>query len=232
MLAPLSLAQTAQRCPESPIAYFMRQALDNPKLISLAAGMVDSASLPAGPIGQAIDELFSQPETAQAALQYGTTNGLASLRTRIVEHLNTLDGLASSPATPEHVFITTGSQQLLYMLGEIMLDPGDIVITEAPSYFVYHSLLASRGVRVETVPMDEKGLIPEELERLLARLDAAGELSKVKLLYTVDYYQNPTGLTLSRERRKQVYDIAVKRADRHRFLILEDAAYRELRYEG
>jgi 2-aminoadipate transaminase len=118
------------------------------------------------------------------------------------------------------------------MLSEVMLDPGDIVITESPSYFVYHSVLAGNGTRVLTVPMDDDGMVTADLERLLARLDAVGELSRVKLIYAVDYFQNPTGLTLAPERRRHLVEIVRKYSSRQRILILEDAAYRELRYEG
>jgi len=121
---------------------------------------------------------------------------------------------------------------LLYMLSELLLDAGDIVITESPSYFVYHSVLAGNGTRVLTAPMDDDGMIIEELDGLLEKLDRAGELHRVKLIYTVDYFQNPTGLTLSRDRRKHLVEIVEKYADKQRILILEDAAYRELRYEG
>jgi 2-aminoadipate transaminase len=82
------------------------------------------------------------------------------------------------------------------------------------------------------VPMDDDGMITDELEKLLHRLDRAGELSRVKLIYTVDYFQNPTGLTLSVERRKHLVELVRRYANRQRILIVEDAAYRELRYEG
>jgi 2-aminoadipate transaminase len=118
------------------------------------------------------------------------------------------------------------------MLSESLLDPGDIVITESPSYFVYHSVLAGNGTRVLTVPMDDDGMITSELEQLLQSIDRAGELHRVKLIYTVDYFQNPTGLTLSAIRRRHLVDVVRRYADRQRILILEDAAYRELRYEG
>jgi 2-aminoadipate transaminase len=130
------------------------------------------------------------------------------------------------------VCLTTGSQQLLYLLGEVLFDPGDIVIAEAPSYFVYHSLLQSHGARVLTVPVDEHGMDTGALEALLERLRRSGELPHVKVIYTVDYFQNPTGLTLSVERRKKLVELAKRYSTAHRILILEDAAYRELRFDG
>jgi 2-aminoadipate transaminase len=130
------------------------------------------------------------------------------------------------------VVVTTGSQQLLYLLGEALFDEGDIVITEAPSYFVYHSSLGSHGVRVLPVPMDSGGMNLDALSDLLARLERTGELPKLKLIYTVDYFQNPTGLTLAADRRERLVELARRYSTKHRILILEDAAYRELRYDG
>src|SRR3954470_7507647 len=232
--APLPLSAKARRTPESPISHFMELALGNPHLISLAAGMVDGASLPAGPVAGAVADLLADPASARAALQYGTTQGYAPLVRQVVKQVAALDGRTPEQfgVTTKDVLVTTGSQQVLYMLGELLLDPGDIVITESPSYFVFHSVLAGTGARVLTVPMDDDGMITTELVRLLDRLDRAGELSKVKLIYTVDSFQNPTGLTLSADRRRHLVEIVKRYADRQRILILEDAAYRELRYEG
>jgi 2-aminoadipate transaminase len=232
--APLTFSEKSQRTPESPITQFMELAIGNPNLISLAAGLVDGASLPAKPVADACAQILADPRTARAALQYGTTQGYGPLIRQVIRHVAGLDGRTPQNfgVAPADVVITTGSQQLLYMLSELLLDPGDIVITESPSYFVYHSVLAGNGTRVLTVPMDDDGMVTDELEKLLERLDCAGELPRVKLIYTVDYFQNPTGLTLSRGRRGELVEIVRRYADRQRILILEDAAYRELRYEG
>jgi 2-aminoadipate transaminase len=132
----------------------------------------------------------------------------------------------------DDVVITTGSQHLLYLLGELLLNPGDLVITEAPSYFVFQGTLGSLGVRTLTVPMDDEGMDIDALEELLARLDQSGEIDRLRLLYVVDYYQNPSGLTLSLPRRQRLLELARRYSRKQRLLILEDAAYRELRYEG
>jgi 2-aminoadipate transaminase len=232
--APLTFSAKATRTPESPISQFMELALSNPHLISLAAGLVDGGSLPAGPVAAAVADLLADPATARAALQYGTTQGHGPLIAEVLRHVAGLDGLTPDRlgVRPQDVIVTTGSQQLLYMLSEVMLDPGDIVITESPSYFVYHSVLAGNGTRALTVPMDDDGMVVADLERLLGRLDRAGELNRVKLIYTVDSFQNPTGLTLSADRRRHLMDLVRRYASRQRILVLEDAAYRELRYEG
>jgi 2-aminoadipate transaminase len=132
----------------------------------------------------------------------------------------------------DDVVMTTGSQQLLYLLGEVLFDPGDIVITEAPSYFVYQGTLNSLGVRILSVPMDGEGMITDALEELLRHLERTGELERVRLIYTIDYFQNPTGLTLSRPRRQHLMDLVRHYRRKQHIFILEDAAYRELRYEG
>jgi 2-aminoadipate transaminase len=114
----------------------------------------------------------------------------------------------------------------------VLFDPGDWVICEAPSYFVYQGVLQTRGVRTRTVPVDDQGMNLDALEAVLQEMQKSGELPRLKLVYTVDYFQNPTGLTLSVERRAKLVELVRRFSTQHRILILEDAAYRELRYEG
>jgi 2-aminoadipate transaminase len=232
--APFTLSRRANQTGDQPISYFMQQAIENPELISLAAGLVDPESLPAADVRMALDAILADPRTAQAALQYGTTQGYAPLREKILAHVCALDGVKARDLAldVDDVVVSTGSQQLLYLLGELLCDPGDIVITEAPSYFVYHSVLSSLGLRVLAVPMDEHGMITDALEEMLTRLDRNGELGRVKLIYTVDYFQNPTGLSLSLPRRKHLLELARRFSKKQRLFVLEDAAYRELRYDG
>ena len=232
--APLPLSGKSRRTTDSPITYFIQKAIENPAIVSFAAGLVDEASLPAAEVAAAVSTLMADPTTAQAALQYGSTQGLPALRKQVLEHVCKADGVKPGDVSlsQEDVVITTGSQQLLYLLGEVLFDPGDIVIAEAPSYFVYHSLLQSKGARVLAVPMDDSGLDVDALEALLIRLERSGELARVKLIYTIDYFQNPTGLTLAADRRKKLVELARRFSKQHRILILEDAAYRELRYSG
>jgi 2-aminoadipate transaminase len=231
---PLSLSRRASLTGDSPISYYMEQGVQNPDVISLAAGLVDPESLPAEEVRAALDQILSDPRAARAALQYGTTPGYAPLREKILAHVLALDGASARDLSinVDDIVVTTGSQQLLYLIGELLLDPGDIVITEAPSYFVYHGLAKSLGLRVLAVPMDEHGMDTEALEELLTRLERSGDLSKVRLIYTVDYYQNPSGLTLSLPRRRHLVELARRFSRKHRVLILEDAAYREMRYDG
>jgi 2-aminoadipate transaminase len=232
--APLPRSEKSRRTTDSPITYFIQKALETPALISFAAGLVDEESLPVEAVGHAVAALMADPAEARAALQYGSTQGHPALRQQVFDQLCAADGVKPTEVnlSVEDVAITTGSQQLLYLLGEVMFDPGDIVIAEAPSYFVYHSLLQSHGVRVLAVPMDDRGMRTDALEALLENLKRKGELLRVKVIYTVDYFQNPTGLTLAAERRPRLVELARRFSTNHRILILEDAAYRELRYTG
>ena len=182
---------------EQPISYFMRQAVENPDLITLAAGLVDPGSLPATEAARALAELLARPQTAQPALQYGTTHGHGPLREKLLERVTAMDGMTPGQLSlsPEEVVITTGSQQLLYLVTELLCDPGDVVITGAPTYFVYLGALNALGVRAVGVPMDEAGMDTDALAGLLARMERTGELERLRLIYVCDYFQNPSGLT-------------------------------------
>lgn len=232
--APLPLSSQSRRTADSPISYFIQKAIETPGIVSLAAGLVDEGSLPADAIRGAVDAILSDPVRARAALQYGSTQGLPSLREKVLHRVCAGDGVAPGDVDldPGCVILTTGSQQMLYLLGEALFDVGDIVICEAPSYFVYHDCLKSHGAKVLSVPMDSGGMNLDALDDLLGRLKQSGELSRVKLIYTVDYFQNPTGLSLAADRRMRLVEIAKAYSTDHRVLILEDAAYRELRHDG
>jgi 2-aminoadipate transaminase len=231
--APFRLSSRARRSTEQPISYLMAQAVENPHLISLAAGLVDYETLPCAESAELAASLLRDPAAAKRALQYGTTPGLAELRTVLLEHIASLDGLRVEDldASPEDVFVTTGSQQLLFLLTQVLVDPGDIVITEWPSYFVYTGALRAFGAELRCVDIDDEGMVPEALEDVLGRLAREGQLHRVKIVYLVDYFQNPTGITLSAARRPAVLEVVRRFSTGHRILVIEDAAYRELSYD-
>src|SRR5262249_22773527 len=132
MPTPVHLSVRAQRTGDQPISYYMQQAVENPHLISLAAGLVDYESLPAATVKSALSALLSRRESAQSILQYGTTQGYAPWREKLLARAAALDSLTPQDinTSVDDIVVTTGSQQLLYLLGELLLDPGDIVITE------------------------------------------------------------------------------------------------------
>ena len=230
----LTFSSKARRTKEQPINALIVAAMANPDLVNFAAGLVDSQTLPTQPVAEMAQAILSDTVRGRAAMQYETTQGFAELRRGALRHLEQLEGkpAADMNLTPGDFVITTGSQQALYIIGDVLVDPGDIVIAGNPSYFVYTGTLQSLGARVMTVPMDEHGMDVEAVDRLLAQIERAGDLHRVKFIYAISYFDNPTGLTMSLERRPRLLDIARKYSRNHRILILEDAAYRELRYDG
>ena len=230
----LRLSRRAGRTAENPIGYLMHQAVANPDLISLAAGLVDQESLPADETLATLTELLSDRDAARRALQYGTTQGHERLRELVVERLERLEGCLAREMGVDagHVVITTGSQQFLQLISDVLFDPGDIVLMGSPDYFVYMGVLTGLGVRVIGVPLDEHGIVTEALDETLDHLDRAGQLERVKLVYCCSYSQNPSGVTLAPERRTRILDIVRKWSRFGRIFLLEDAAYRELYYSA
>lgn len=227
-------SQRWQWASQQAISFLMQQAVDNPDCLSLAAGLVDPGTLPVEMVGEITHELFGNPDAARRALQYGTTAGADSLRAELVRHFARLE---QSPVeqlgiSADQIVATTGSQQMLSLVSEVLIDPGDICLVAAPTYFVYLGVLNGVGARTITVATDEHGMIPESLDEILSELDTAGMLRRVKLLYLVTYYENPSGVSLAPERRRKMVEITRKWSRDHRIYILEDTAYRELRYDG
>lgn len=233
---PWSARATA--ATDQPISYLMAEALKRPGLISLAAGFVDNATLPHEHVHALADDLLTDPDAARGALQYGTTLGLPALRQGIVDHLASLDPDTPEPPLPdaaaERTVVTTGSQQALHLITDLLVDPGDTVLCAWPSYFVYTGALSSFAARVQAIDTDDRGIVPAAVERALHAHRDAGTLHRVKLLYVQSAHQNPTGLTLAHDRRHELVQLLRQlHADTgHRVLLIEDAAYRELTYDG
>jgi 2-aminoadipate transaminase len=230
----LPLSAKAARTGEQPISFLIETAMANQSLINLAAGLVDPLTLPIDAMRKISQALLADDARARAALQYDTTQGLEPLRRACVRHLSALEEkpAADFGISPRDIVITTGSQQALYLIGDVLIDPGDIVIAANPCYFVYTGTLKSLGATVMAVPMTDSGIDVDAVEELLKKLETQGRLDRLKLIYTTSYFQNPTGLTLNLEGRGRLLELARKFSRCHRLLILEDAAYRELRYDG
>jgi len=228
------LSQRARWAAGQPISDLMSRALGNPQLISLAAGFVDQDSLPVEPTRRALEALFATVEEARAALQYGTTPGNTSLREQILARAIAADEphAVGSPPTLDQVVVTAGSNQLLHLVAESLMDPGDIALCTSPTYLVFLGIVKHLGGRAIGVAMDEEGMTPESLDTTLQHLDQAGELSRVKLIYLVPYFDNPCGVTTSLARRAAIVELAKRWSKSSPIYVVEDAAYRELRYEG
>lgn len=191
-----------------------------PEVVSLAGGMPDLTQLPLDSVSETLAGLVRA--RGPVALQYGSGQGDPVLRERI------LDVMAPQQivAHPDDVVVTTGSQQALDLVTRVFVDPGDVVVAEAPSYVGALGVFRSYQAHVVHVAMDEHGLVPEALEQTLGRLAAEGR--RVKLLYTVPNYHNPGGVTLAADRRPRIVEIAA----RYGVLVLEDDPYGLLGFDG
>ncbi len=218
----------------------MAQVLARPRLISLAAGFTDDATLPVSETRRVLGRLLARRSTGEPALQYGSTPGLPALRRQTAARVRAQDAAAGAERLPEArfdpeaVLITHGSQQLLYLVTEVLCDPGDIVLVEDPTYFVFLGILQSHGVQTRGVALEADGPDLSRLAAVLDRLRRAGRLDRVKLLYLVSYHQNPTGTTTSFAKKAAMLELLrhYERRAGHPIYLLEDAAYRELRFAG
>ena len=222
---------------EPPISWLMRIKLERPRLISLAAGFTDNPTLPVAGSRRLLNELLGDTALGQAALQYGSTAGDVMLRKLTARRIRQLDGnLRGQAATYEasRTVITHGSQQFLYIATEALCDPGDIVLVEDPTYFVYLGIMQSRGVAGRGVRMNRDGIDLGHLEQVLESLKRDGNLPRLKILYLVSYYQNPTSRSTSLRVKAGALELLrrYERAAGHPIYLIEDAAYRELGFAG
>jgi 2-aminoadipate transaminase len=189
-------------------------------IISFAGGLPDPATFPTDELKAITADVLDRD--AAKALQYGPTEGDARLRAELVKWV-AKDGIKTSP---DRVLITTGSQQGLDLVGRVFLDPGDIVVLELPSYMAALQVFRSYRAEMVGVPQDSDGMRMDLLEQTLARLRREGR--RAKLIYVVPDFQNPSGETLTAERRRRLLELARE----YQTLVVEDNPYRELRYEG
>jgi 2-aminoadipate transaminase len=188
---------------------------EQPDVISFAGGLPAPELFPVADILAATERVLR--ETGASALQYSPTEGFAPLReTFAAESRERGIGCCA-----DDILITTGSQQPLDLAGKIFLDAGDCVLTESPTYMAAIQAFQAYEVRFASVPTDEQGLIPEALPALIER-------ERPKFLYTIPNFQNPTGVTLTAERRQALYSIAA----RYELIVVEDDPYGRLRYAG
>src|SRR3954463_12950907 len=191
-----------------------------PEGVSLAGGMPFLSALPLDVVGEALARLVAERGTV--ALQYGSGQGDPGLRDKIIDVMAPQQVQAHS----DDVVVTTGSQQALDLVTRIFVDPGDVVVAAAPSYVGALGVFRAYQADVVHVPMDDDGLVPDELERTLTELEQAGR--RVKFLYTVPNFHNAAGVSLALERRPQIVEIC----RRHHVLILEDNPYGLLGFDG
>lgn len=190
---------------------------EKPEVISFAGGLPANELFPVDEIMEVNRRVLT--EDGASALQYTTTEGYAPLRKWIADRMNATRG---TDFDADNIMITHGSQQALDLTGKVFLDEGDVVLCETPTYLAAISAFRAYGCRFKEVPTDESGMLPDALEQII---EAA---PRVKFIYAIPDFQNPTGRSWSLERRKQTALIAEK----YKIAVLEDNPYGELRFEG
>ena len=190
---------------------------NRPEVVSLAGGMPYTTALPLDAVGKLLTDLLAT--RGAAALQYGSGQGDPQLRELICQVM-ALEGVHGSP---DDVTVTVGSQHALDLVTRIFIDPGDVVLAEAPSYVGALGTFAAYQADVVHVPMDEHGLVPEALREAIGRVG-----KRAKFLYTIPNFHNPAGTSLSDERRTEVLEICQQAG----LLVLEDNPYGLLGFEG
>lgn len=218
------------RLAEPPvITDIMKVALENKSLLSLAAGFTDTEALPVRFVRDAAVTLATSGKSPEY-LQYGTTMGRAALRKFIAQRLSRHDHHQSLAYNPENVMLTNGSQQALYLAMQALCDPGDILLVESPSYFVFLELLKGLGIQALSLPVDEYEEVDvQAMERLLEQCKSNGSIERIKGIYLESWFSNPSTRCLNNGKKVEIAQV-LKNAG---LLIpfLEDGAYIELYFE-
>ncbi len=207
---PLPFADRLNKVETSAIRELFK-LLGKPGIISFAGGFPDSAMFDVEGIKEAANKALS--EEAGGALQYGATEGYTPLR----EQLAAFMGSKGVSVAPDGLIVTTGSQQALDLLGKTMIDPGDKVIVEGPTFLATIQCFRLYGADLVSAPVDANGVDTDQLEKLIAE-------HKPKFVYLIPTFGNPSGALLSLERRKKVLALAVK----YNTLVVEDDPYGDL----
>lgn len=184
-----------------------------PEIVSLAGGMPNLSALPMEMMASVVNQLILT--NGAEALQYGSGQGHPKLREQICEVM-ALEGIR---ANPDDVIVTTGSQQALDLISRIFIDPGDVVLVEAPSYVGALGTFRQYEAQVVHVALDDQGLVPDALREAIASVRAAGR--RIKFLYLIPNYQNPTGVLLPADRRTEILDICREES----IFVVEDNPY-------
>ncbi|MBS5788680.1 MAG: PLP-dependent aminotransferase family protein [Clostridioides difficile] len=188
-----------------------------PQIISFAGGMPAPEMFPVEEMKKVSVAVLE--ESGRVAMQYATTEGYEPLREKIAQRMN--DKYQSS-VNKDDILITSGSQQGLDFAGKVFIDEGDVILCESPSYLGAINAFKSYQPEFIDVPTDDGGMVMEELDKILATTD------KVKMIYVIPDFQNPTGRTWSLDRRNKFMEIVNK----YEIPVIEDNPYGELRFEG
>ncbi len=208
------------------ISALLSRALDHPRLLSLAAGFTDNHTLPVESVSAAVEALRARGGSPEH-LQYGATQGRRRLRELLSARTANQDALPPGAIVPARTMAGNGSQQLLYLAAQVLCDPGDIVLVERPTYFVFLEMLAGLGARPVSLPARADGSYDlEGIRALLRRMSRNGEAARVKAVYLLTYFANPSAFSRSEDEKNALAEILLEEGIV--VPVIEDAAYREL----
>jgi len=213
------LSRDAHSFRPSAIRAFAK-LINDPNIISFAGGVPNPETFPAERIAEIAAKVVRERRTV--ALQYGPTRGLPALCEAIA---NICRGRGIE-CTADDVIVTTGSQQALDLIAHTILDPGDVVAVELPTYIGGSASFFARSAELVGVQQDDEGIVPESLREVALRLRSGQARARIKLLYTIPNFQNPSGRLMTQARRDAVLAIA----NEFDFLVIEDDPYGELVY--
>ena len=212
---------TVNRRTKASVIRELLKITNKPEIISFAGGLPAPETFPSKEMAEMAARVIR--DNAKVALQYGPTEGLPELQEQIIKLLREEEGISVSPA---NLLITTASQQALDLTGRTFIDPTDPVLVELPSYIGGLQVFNSYGAKLIGVEADDDGMLIDDLEAKLKRLRREEE--HYKFVYIVPDFQNPSGVTLTVERRREI----IRVSEQYNVLIVEDSPYRQIRFEG
>lgn len=213
-------ADVVNRSKASAIRELLK-IIARPEIISFAGGLPDPNLFPAKAIDGVLHRVMA--ETPRQALQYGTTEGQKALKQELVKLVKETENIS---VNEDQILVVSASQQALDMSARIFINPGDAIITANPTYLGALQAFQVAGADIIGAQSDNDGIIPEDVEKQLSLLQAQNR--PCKFIYLVPDFQNPTGTTITEERRIKILEITKK----YHTLILEDSPYRQVRFEG
>ncbi|SMG14119.1 aminotransferase-like domain-containing protein [Dethiosulfovibrio salsuginis] len=215
---PEFAGRMAQMAKSAAIIRNLFGAMNDPGIISFGGGAPAKEALPVELVREIVNDVMTREKRGIESLQYGPVPGLADLREVVVEHLLTPKGVS---ANPDEVVITTGGLEGMNLLCQLYIEPGDVILVESPTFVQSVEIFEMFQARCVSVAMDDDGMVTDDLEAKILKY-------RPKMVYVIPTFQNPTGRTLSLERRKKIAQLGSE----HDVIILEDDPYRDIRYSG
>ncbi|MDR0291904.1 MAG: PLP-dependent aminotransferase family protein [Elusimicrobium sp.] len=215
------LYSNATKWAKASVIRELLKVTSNPEIISFAGGLPDPQAFPSKKINEMLNIVLKRYPFS--ALQYGATEGSARLKTELIKWLKKTEKI---DVAPDNLLITSASQQALDMVSRAFINPGDKIVVTNPSYLGALQAFQSYNADIVGADSDGGGVVPESLEKCLKQIKSEGKTCK--FVYLIPDFQNPSGVTITQERRKKILEIIKK----YNTVLVEDSPYRAVRFEG